>query len=56
MEVCGGWIGCWCVFGASLLLWQAGVWLRYGVTESGRAISGLMDFVVCQGAAVGLGE
>ena len=40
----------------SVLLWQSGVWLRYGVTESGRAIPGSMDFVVRQGAVLWLGE
>ena len=40
----------------SMLLWQAGVWLRYGVTDSGREIPGSMDFVVRQGAVLWLGE
>ena len=40
----------------SILLWENGVWLRYGVTGSGLVIPGSMDFLVHRGAVLWLGE
>ena len=40
----------------SVLLWENGIWLRYGVTAGGLVIPGSMDFLVNHGAVLWLGE
>ena len=41
---------------SSALLWDNGIWLRYGVAESGLVIPGSMDFVIRHGAVLWLSE
>ena len=41
---------------SSALLWENGIWLRYGVIESGLVIPGSMDFVIRHGAVLWLSE
>ena len=40
----------------SVLIWENGIWLRYGVTESGLVIPGSMDFLTRKGSVLWLGE
>ncbi len=41
---------------SSALLWENGIWLRYGVAASGLVIPGSMDFVIRHGAVLWLSE
>lgn len=40
----------------SVLIWDNGIWLRYGVTEGGLVIPGSMDFLIRNGSVLWLGE